>query len=73
MVRVLRAAEPPVVFVPRDVLGFPPLAPRPLGVPGPSATFTNLQLQHYAPPQVRVIQVPAPVLAADAAPALARA
>jgi hypothetical protein len=33
----------PVVLVPRDVLGFPLLAPRLLGVPGPSATFTNLQ------------------------------
>ena len=69
VVLVPRAAEPPVVFVPRDVLGFPPLAPRPLGVPGPSATFTNLQLQHYAPPKVRVTQAPSPVLAADTAPA----
>src|SRR4029077_21130316 len=38
---------PRVVIVPRGTRGSPPLAPWPLGVPGPSATLTNLQLQHY--------------------------
>jgi hypothetical protein len=37
----------PAVLPPREVFGFPPLAPLPLGVPGPSATLTNLQTQDY--------------------------
>ena len=45
-VRRLRPA-PPAPLAPRGVFGFPPLAPLPLGVPGPSATLTNLQPQHY--------------------------
>jgi hypothetical protein len=37
----------PAVLPPREAFGFPPLAPLPLGVPGPSATLTNLQTQDY--------------------------
>ncbi len=53
-----RRAGPPGVLAPREVFGFPPLAPRRLGVPDPSATLTNLQPQHYALLKVRVIRVP---------------
>ena len=38
----------PAGLPPREVFGFPPLAPRPLGVSRPSATPTNLQ--HLPPP-----------------------
>ena len=37
----------PAGFRPAKSSGFPPLAPWPLGVPGPSATLTNLQTQDY--------------------------
>ena len=37
----------PAVLPPREVFGFPPLAPLPPGVSGPSATLTNLQTQDY--------------------------
>jgi hypothetical protein len=46
----VRPALAPSVLASLEVLGFPPLVPRPPGAPGPSATLTSLQHlpQHYA-------------------------